>query len=343
MATIKDIALKAGVSVSCVSRAINGYSDISEETRKKVLRIVEEMHYYPKASARHLVTNHTHTIGLVFETHDQSGFGHPFISKVLTAFSQEIGKQGYDLLMFTNNQVPFDTWGFVERVKHRDVDGVFLIGRPPDLDALLATEVPVTGLDFMLTGKTVSSVMSDNRRGVQEMVRTLYEMGYRRFGFAYGPLDLHPAMERLQGFHSGLWEVGIHPNPDWIVYGNFTYDGGKQAAREILRLTERPDVILFSSDLSAIGAMQIFQEYGMKIPEDIGVTGFDDVDAATFAYPSLTTVRQNMDELGRAAAKLLLNLMSGQAPLSQHLTIPTEIVLRNSTIPKQILDTGKDG
>lgn len=342
MATIKDIAQKAGVSVSCVSRAINGYPDIKDSTRQRILQIVDEMHYYPKASARHLVTNRTQTIGLIFETHDQSGFGHPFISKILTAFFQKVGEHGYDLLMFTNSRNPFDTWGLEDRVKYRDVDGIFLIGRPPNFEKLLQLGIPITGLDFTLTGKSASSVMSDNRQGVQELIKQLYDKGYRRFGFAYGPLNLLPAMERLQGFHSGLWEVGLSSTPQWIVYGNFTYEGGKDAAKQFLTLTNRPEVVLFSSDLSAIGAMQIFQEYGLNIPQDIAVTGFDDVDAATFAYPSLTTIRQDMEQLGQAAATMLLNLMENQVNSPQHLAIPTTIVWRNSTV-RTSLSTLREG
>lgn len=334
MATIKDIAQQAGVSVSCVSRAINGYPDISQETRMRVLQIVEEMHYYPKASARHLVTNHTHTIGLIFETHDQSGLVHPYIAEVLTAFSQAIGAEGYDLLMFSNSRTPFDHWGFVERVNHRAVDGVFLIGKPSDLDALLEANIPMVGLDFTLTGKSVASVMSDNRQGVQQLVHLLYHQGYRHFGFAHGPLTMLPAMERLQGFYSGLREVGIEPNPNWILNDNFTYDGGRKVAEVLWRMEHRPEVVLFSADLAAIGAMQTFQERGLHIPEDISVTGFDDIDAATFVYPALTTVRQPMVELGRAAAQLLLQMLGGQRSTPQHLTIPTEIILRNSTVPR---------
>ncbi|POB11056.1 LacI family DNA-binding transcriptional regulator [Sulfobacillus sp. hq2] len=338
MATIKDIAKRAGVSVSCVSRAINGYPDISAETRQKVLKIVEELHYYPKASARHLVTNQTHMIGLIFETHDQSGLMHPYIAKVLTAFSQAIGSQGYDLLMFSNSRKPFDHWGFVERVKHRAVDGLFLIGKPPDLDALMETAVPMVGLDFTLTGPSAASVMSDNRQGVQQLVHLLYQQGYRRFGFAHGPLTMLPAMERLQGFYSGLRDVGLVPRPDWIWNDNFTYAGGRAAAETILRMTERPEVVLFSADLAAIGAMQTFQEHGLRIPEDISVTGFDDVDAATIVYPALTTVKQPMVELGQAAAQLLLEMLrNGQHSLPQHLTIPTEIVWRNSTMTQSLL------
>ncbi len=338
MATIKDIAQQAGVSISCVSRALNGYPDISQATRQKVLRIVEEMHYYPKASARHLVTHQTHTVGLVFETHDQSGLTHPYIAKVLTAFSQAIGMEGYDLLMFSNSQTPFDHWGFVERIKHREVDGVFLIGKPPDLDALLEVQVPVVGLDFTLTGGSVASVMSDNRQGVHQLVVRLYQQGYRRFGFAHGPLAMLPAMERLQGFYSGLWEVGLEANPAWIFEDDFTYDGGRRAAELLLRLAERPSVMLFSADLAAIGAMQTFQERGLRIPEDISVTGFDDIDAATIVYPSLTTVRQPMVALGQAAAQLLLQLLHGATTTSQHLTIPTDIILRKSTRPVAAAD-----
>ncbi len=331
MATIKDIAQQAGVSVSCVSRALNNYPDISQETRQRVLTIVEALHYYPKASARQMVTHHTQTIGLVFNTHDQSGLTHPYIARVLTSFSNAVGAQGYDLLLFSNMQAPFDRWGLAERVQHREVEGVFMIGPPSDVEAVLDTQVPAVGLDFTWPGTAMASVMSENRRAMYELVRHLYTQGYRRFGFAHGPLTMLPAMERLQRFYSGLWEVGIAASPEWIFDDHFTYEGGCAVATQLLRLKARPEVVLFSSDMAAIGAMQTFQEGGLQIPAEISVTGFDDVFAATIVYPELTTVRQPMEALGHAAAQLLLQLMRGPGTLPQHLTLPTEIIVRQST------------
>ncbi len=335
MANIKDVAKRAGVSVTAVSRALNNYPDISAETKSRILKVIEELHYYPKASARHLVTNKSNTIGVFYPNLDGTGLKQPFIGHILNEFRTWVGEQGYDLLIFGNTQAPFDRFSFFDRVKYRDVDGVLLLGTPDEpINQLAEASVPLVGVDHPAQGTRCGSITSDNRRAVYDLVKVLYDSGYRRFGFAHGPLELPVAMERLQGFYGGLTAVGITPITDWIVDGTFTMEGGQEAGDTILKCSERPDVLICAADISAIGVMQSFHRAGVSVPDEISVVGFDDIDAASYVYPQLTTIRQNKEEMGRKAAQIMLELINSEdhnTPM--HYVLPTDLVVRQSTRP----------
>lgn len=333
MATIKEIALRAGVSVATVSRALNDYPDVSATTRARILELAEELRYYPNASAQHLVTSKTYTVGVFFSPADGSGLRHPFVGHVLTVFSAEIGRQGYDLLWLTNRKRPFDHLAIMERIQHRSVDGLLLIGQPEGpLDEILAADIPVVAIDFVVSGHRVGSVTSDNRRATQDLVQTLAQAGYSRLGCLHGPLAIPPAMERLQGFYAGMTASRLPIRTEWVAYADFTVADGYSATRAMLALPNRPEVIVCASDMTAIGALEAIREASLRVPEDIGVVGFDDVEAATQVFPKLSTIRQPKEQMGKLAAEILYSMMLSPArdtPL--HYVLPTELVLRGTT------------
>lgn len=333
MATIKDVARRAGVSISAVSRALNNYPDINADTRARILKIAEELHYYPKASARNLATNRSHMIGVLYPDLDGTGLRHPFVSHLLNVFKDAIGERGYDMLIFSNTRQPFNDWGILDRVRHRGVDGLLLIGVPDEnIDPLIDSDLPMVGLDYIVYGRRCGSVTSDNRRAVHELVLAMYESGCRDFGFVHGPLKMPVAMERLQGFYSGMASVGLTPNMDWVVGGEFTLEGGKKAMKQLLSRPEKPKALLCSADVTAIGVVQVLHETGLSIPGDLEVVGFDDIEAASYTHPALTTVRQNAAGMGRLAAELLVTLIdSPEENRTLHYVLPTELVVRSST------------
>ncbi|MCY0876157.1 MAG: LacI family DNA-binding transcriptional regulator [Firmicutes bacterium] len=340
MATIKDVAKRAGVSVSAVSRALNGYSDINADTKARILQVVEELRYFPKASARHLVTQKSFTIGVHYPSISGPGLRQPFIAHVLDVFKNYVGMQGYDVIIFCSTSMPFiQKYDLADRVRYRDVDGVLLLG-PPDesIDLLVASEIPVVGVDFATTSSRGGSVNSDNRRAIHEVVLMLHANGYSRFAFAHGPLDLPVSRERLQGFYGAMAMMGMQPKPEWVVDGDFTVEGGVRACERILSLPEYPDVIVCSADGTAIGVLQTLQKAGVKVPDIISVTGFDDIDGASFVYPQLTTIRQDKDEIGRLAAQMMLQLIEGN-PLGvpMYYTLPTRLIVRGSTRPLPVI------
>lgn len=335
MATIKEIAARAGVSVGTVSRALNGYPDVSSATRARIVQLAEELHYYPSAAAQHLVTNRTYTVGVFFSPPEGIGLRHPFVSHVLTAFAAAVGREGYDCLWFSNTKAPFDRWGMIDRVRHRAVDGVLLVGQPRQAaEELMSADIPIVAVDFVAPGRRAASVTSDNRRAMQDLVVDLAEAGYRQIAYLHGPLDLPPALERLQGFYAGMAAAGCEIRPEWIAFSDLTVASGSAAAARILAGDPFPDAIACVSDLVAIGTLQAIRSRGLRVPEDIGVIGFDDIDAASYSTPPLTTIRQQKDDLGRVAAELLTRIIADpNPPPPEHLVLPTELIVRESTRP----------
>jgi len=347
MTTIRDVAKRAGVSIAAVSRALNNYPDINADTKARILKVVEELRYYPKASARQLVTQRTHTIGVFYPSFDGQGLRQPFIAHVLDVFKNTMGDYGYDILLFSNTRAPFADFDMLDMVRYRDVDGVLLLGRPDEsIHKLAEANVPLVGVDHTAQGVRTASVSSDNRRALHDLVCTLHANGYRDIAFAHGPLNMPVSVERLQGFYSGMGRMGLDIHPEWIVNGTFHFEGGERAAEQILASRKPPEIVVCASDGSAIGMMQRLIRAGLTIPNDIGVTGFDDVDACAYVYPQLTTIRQNKDLMGRTAAQVMVQLIDNKDGAPIHLTLPTELIVRQSTRPlvvaqenPEVLDT----
>ncbi len=302
------------------------------------MKVVDELRYYPKASARHLVTHRSNLIGIFYWSVDGAGLRQSFITHVLDSFKTTVGEFGYDILLFSNSQPPFDGYSLLERVKNRDVDGVLLFGIPKETtQGLIDAEIPIVGVDYVVPGRWVGTVTSDNRRAIYDLIRVLYDNGYRRIGFAHGPLAFPVAMERLQGYYSGMAAVGLVPDPRWIVDGAFNVEGGRLAASQILRSGGLPEILICSSDFTAIGALQVLQGAGVSIPDDIGIIGFDDVDGASYVYPQLTTISQKKTEIGRRAGEIMVSLIDRKNSLTpMHYVLPTELVVRQSTRPLSV-------
>ncbi|KYP81929.1 LacI family DNA-binding transcriptional regulator [Ferroacidibacillus organovorans] len=333
MPSIRDVAERAGVSITAVSRALNDYPDINADTKARILRVVEEMRYYPKASARSLVMNKSNIIGVYYPTRDGIGFQQPFIGTMLDIFKDEIGKLGYDLMILGNSTAPFDSFSLFERVKHREVDGVVLLGKTDEtIKQLAESNVPLVGIDHFVTGPRCGSVTSENRRAVHDAVERLVRGGYQRIAFAHGPLDLPVAVERLQGFYSGMAAMGRAVERAWVVDGSFSLEGGVASAKALLACASMPDVVLCAADITAIGIMQEFFRSGISIPDDVSLVGFDDIAAASYVYPPLTTIRQDVNGLGKRAAQMMVDLIEGGSDaFPMHYVLPTEFIVRNST------------
>jgi LacI family transcriptional regulator len=335
MSNIKEVAKRAGVSVAAVSRALNNYPDIKATTKAHILKVAEELHYYPSASARHLVTNRTNTIGVLYQSKSGPGLRQPFMTTLLESFKNEIGSQGYDLLMFSNTKAPFDKMNILDRVRHRDVDGLLMLESLGDqLVGLVDAGIPMVGVDYILKGKRIGSVTSENRRSIHELIVRLYRSGYRKFGFVHSQMDLNVSVERLQGFYSGLSEVGVTPNMQWVLPGRFELESGARAANQYLQLDEKPEVIICAADIIAMGLMNVFRQQGVRIPDDISVVGFDDIDPAAYVYPPLTTIRQDTLEMGKIAARSLVRFIEDENFVTpQHYVTSTSLVVRESTRP----------
>lgn len=330
LATIKDIAKIAGVSVTTVSKVINEYPDIGEKTREKVIKVIEQENYRPNAIARSLSTNRSNTIGIFFTDHLNSGLRHPFFRDVIYGIEKVFFQKGYDLVMFAHRWG--DRFSYTEKSKNRNVDGAILMGMPrtdPNIDRLINSNIPTVFVDLDIVGKKASYVISDNVQGAKIAVEHLYNLGHREIGMIMGQWITKAAQDRLIGFQQKKDELKLNNNNKWIIETEFSEKGGFQAMKKILSLDEKPTAVFCQGDEMAIGAMAAIEEEGFSVPDDFSLVGFDDIEISRYVRPALTTVHQDKLLMGEKTAELLLDIINEQKSFFP-IVLPTKLIKRDS-------------
>lgn len=334
MVTIYDIAKRAGVSAATVSKVLNGYTDVSAKTVMNVQRICDEMGYRPNSAARGLATKKSSTIGIFFTDHLNSGFRHPFLQDILASFKQVVGLAGYDLVFFSDDSPNNHLNSFYDRAKHRNVDGVFLMGVPrtdPNLRSLAHSNLPCMAIDLDILGPRASYITSDNIGGAIKAVDHLVEMGHREIAFVSDVFSTKPGQDRLIGFRLALEKHKIPIRSEWILNGDFTEIAGYDSCLRLFEKSKLPTAIFCAGDMMALGAIRALTEKGIKVPEEMSVIGFDDLALLKFVKPGLTTIHQNKELLGTRAANELLAMMkdSNYFPKTSSL-VETNLIIRDT-------------
>jgi LacI family transcriptional regulator len=335
--TIRELARLSGVSIGTVSRALNGYADVRPETRERIARLARELDYTPSGAARSLVTQRSHVIGVFLETGEgHPDLQHPFFHEVLGALKHRVGAGGFDLLLFASER-PGNGYGphsYLKRARHHSVDGVAMMGvdpEDPEVRRLVRADIPCVGIDVELDGPQAESVMSDNFDGAEAAVRHLHDLGHRRIATITGMIESRPGIDRLRGYRTAVQALGLAYRDEFVAYGDFYAESGRIAAARLLALEERPSAIFAASDLMAIGAVRAAAEAGLRVPEDLSIVGFDDIQLAPHVNPPLTTLRQDKLGLGSAAGDALVARIEGDTGRSALRTLPVELVVRGST------------
>ena len=334
---IHELARLSGVSVGTVSRALNGYADVSAQTRERIMRIAEELDYTPAAAARTLVTQRSHVVGVFLETGEgHPDLQHPFFHEVLGGLKQFAGSAGYDLLMFASERPGngYGTHSYLKRCRHHNVDGAILMGLDaddPEVRRLVRSDVATVGVDLEVEGPLTTSVESDNEAGSAAAVRHLHELGHRRIAHITGLLDKRPGAERLRGYRHELQRLGVTPRDEYVGYGDFYVDSGSDAMRKLLALDEPPTAVVVAADMTALGAIRAANEAGLEVPRDLSVVGFDDIQLAEYLHPPLTTLRQQKFALGVEAGRALIRHIEGEDDVPASVTLPVELIVRAST------------
>jgi len=328
--TIYDIAQKTGFSPTTVSKVFNGYSDVSEKTRRKILDAADELGYLPNAHARSLTTKRSWTIGVLFIEPSGAGILHPFFGGVIEGFKRVATSKGYDL-MFLSKDIGGKKSSYLEHCKIRGIDGVVVVlpdATDPYYQELLESDIPCVLLDQESSVK--STVYSDNIEGARQAVKYLHSLGHRKIAHIGGG-PTFAGEQRLNGFRQAMQELGLTIHPQHIVQGSYDYtvESGSKAMEELLQADERPTAVFAAGDNLAVGAMMAIKRHGLRVPEDISLLGFDDIEMAKYLTPALTTVRQNTDVLGSRAADMLIYSIEGGEDVQQGV-IPVELVIRDS-------------
>ncbi|MFZ5817060.1 MAG: LacI family DNA-binding transcriptional regulator [Bacillota bacterium] len=334
MTTIRDLARRAGVSVATISRVLNNYPDVSEETKQRVLRLVSELDYRPSNAARSLVTRRSNVIGVFFlRDHENMVVIHPFFQEVLVGFKRAVGQAGFDMLFFTS-QKPGDTdFSYTKRCLQHQVDGVVLMGverHDPGVTELAASGIPCIAVDVDVLGRRAGYVMSDNQSGARRAVEHLQSLGHRRIALINGIANSRVGHDRFVGYCDALARAGIPYRSEYVRDYDFTWEHGYQAMQELLELPEPPTAIFAAADYTAMGAIKAIHERGLRIPQDVALVGFDDIQVASMVHPALTTIRQDKEALGRAAGEALVRLIENPDASPPIITLPTELVIRES-------------
>lgn len=309
MVSIKDISIRCGVSVATVSKALNNHKDISEATKNNILNVAKEMGYYPNSFARALKTNRTYNIGVLFVDEAQSGLTHEYFAHVLDSFKVEAESHGYDIT-FINKHMGLKKMSYYEHSRYRGVDGVVIACidfSDPDVLELINSDLPVVTIDHVFDNRT--AIISDNIKGMKDLITYIYEMGHRKIAYIHGA-DSSVTQNRVGSFYKCLNELGINIPDEYVKSGiyhdaNTTY----QLTKDLLTLKDRPTCIVFPDDFSCIGGINAIKEFGLVIPDDISIVGYDGVLLSQVLNPKLTTLKQDTKSLGKLAAEKLIALI----------------------------------
>ncbi|WP_236610719.1 LacI family DNA-binding transcriptional regulator [Verminephrobacter aporrectodeae] len=328
MPTLADLAAAAGVSTMTVSRALNNQPGISPRTRDIILKVASEKGYTSNRVAQKLSSGQSRVIGVIALQLEL-----PFIIGVVSSVVRAAAAAGNEVLIYSHPEREKQPSSSVLHLLQQFTDGA--VALPPYHDgfveALARGRFPVAMVDSPIDHADLSCVACDDYGGARSAMKHLADLGHKRIAFIDGVEKLGSAKERLRAYHEAVAVHGLARDPALLVPGHFSHAGGHAAALALLALRKRPTAIFAANDLSAFGAMAALQEQGLKIPQDMSVVGFDDAPAALHVHPALTTVRQPMEGIGRAAVSTLLSQIAGLAPDSVRVTLPTELMVRQST------------
>ena len=331
--SIKDIAKAAGVSHSTVSRALSDSPLIKAETKARIQRLAQEMGYSPDAIARSLVTQRTHTVGVVVTT-----ITDPFVAEVVQGIEDTAQQNDYSVILASSASEPDRELAAVEMLRAKRVDSVIVTSSR--VGALYLEHLERFGVPVVLvnnhnkqSGRYTFSVSVDNQHGGHLATAHLIQRGHRSIGYVSGPADHSDDAERLAGYRQALDESGITFDPALVVPGNGRLDGGERALRTLPGLAEPPTAVFCYNDMTAIGLISAARQTGLSVPEDLAVVGFDDIPLAAHVHPSLTTVAQPQRDMGRQAMNMALALMTADdssIPFSD-IVVKGKLVVRESS------------
>lgn len=328
MVTIRDIAKKVGFSESIVSRALNNNPQIKESTRDLINKAAQEMGYYPNVAARSLVTRRTQTVGIFMAS--ISGM---YYSAIIKGMEFVANKAGYTLIFANSyNNVEYSRFLAEERV-----DGLIIFNSTVKdrslLLKLVSQEVPFVLVESYLSDSRANCVWVENVQGGYMATKHLIENGYTRIAYISGDFEFQISLDRFEGYKKALQEANISFKPEFLTTGNYTSEDGYKAMKCLLEYTPRCNAVFAASDEMAFGALKAIHEAGLRVPQDIAVIGYDDIEFCEYTNPTLTTIRQPRYFMGEKAMSILVSILKSKqkSVVGKKICLTPELVVRNST------------
>lgn len=324
--TIYDVAREAGVSDATVSRVFNNKSNVREATRQRVLNAAKKLGYVANLQARSLAGGQSKIIGLLVPTLDTAHIG-----QVVRGIDHELAKAGYEIMLYTTRHR--DSADYLKYIANSLSEGLLLVIpvlSQSYLSALKNLNYPYVLIDETDPSGESMTVNATNWQGAYDATEYLLQLGHRKIGFIKGLSTLNASTERLKGYQAALIDYGIEPDDEIILDGDFLPETGYTQSQTLLDLPTPPSAIFAANDRMAIGAMDAIREYGLAIPDDMSIVGFDDIPQSAVTSPKLTTVRQPLEQMGKAGAQLLLDKIQHPDQAPQYITMATQLIIRES-------------
>jgi DNA-binding LacI/PurR family transcriptional regulator len=334
VATIKDVAKRAGVTIGTVSRVLNNKKWVSEDCRKKVLVAIKDLHYKPQAHARRLRQKHSQICGVI-APHHTAIFSSPFFTSIMEGLEEIAASKQYRLLLHPLNETARAQVSYRALLGDGSVDGMFVLNAwstDVSIRELNEANVPFVLVNGKITGQEdLPYVGFDNKGGVKLAIDHLVKLGHERIGMINGRMTTTNGLERFQAFQDNLAEHKLEFHQEWVADGDYEEEGGYKAALKIIASVRRPSAILCASDLMAIGAIRALKEKGVSVPEQMSVVGFDNMEEAAYHEPALTTVAFSAYEMGKLAAQKMFQMIAEETLTEKATTLQPKLIEREST------------
>jgi LacI family transcriptional regulator, repressor for deo operon, udp, cdd, tsx, nupC, and nupG len=327
MVRISDVAKLANVSTATVSRVLSNSGNVKKETAEKVLEAIQKLNYQPNMLARQLRKLETKTVLVVVPD-----ITNTFFSKVLRGIEHVAIENGYQVLLGdTGNNIERER-GYLNILRQKKADGMILLTArlEPHLLEEIASEFPVVLACEYLEGSTIPTVSIDNISSARKATEHLIHLGHRRIGFISGPLNVILSRDRLKGFRQAMAQHGIPVESYLIQEGDFSFESGYNMMMKFLALDQPPTAVFAANDEMAIGAIKAIKSKGLRVPDDISIVGFDDIQFASIYEPALTTISQPMFEIGKKAMELLIKLINKDKLEKSQYILEDQLVIRET-------------
>jgi len=332
--TIYDIAKEANVSPATVSRVLTGNAKVRPQTMRKIVEVIEKYNFRPNSLARSLYHKQSKTIGFIVPD-----INHPFFSTLVQKSEALALELGYTTFLCNTMNNSENESKYLQSLVEKQVDGIIYLGgriNDTDTDEEYAEEIksvmeriPVVFVNGQMDGVDAHIVRTDEESGIEKLVELLVNLNHKKIGFLGGQEGISSTDVKRDTFVKFMENKGLDPNKDWIFGTGFSIESGEEVAAQLLYLKERPTAVICANDFIAIGVIKVLTKFGLKVPEDVSVAGFDDIYLAKHFPPGITTISQNYDQLGQTAINVLVNLIN-DIGAEKETVVPTSLVLRDS-------------